>query len=99
MIRKEISDEIDSLVLNEKNDALKTHGSFRSDHEAYAIIKEEVEEASEELSLMSTCLDTIWNRTKRDMNITVDVKELESLSKRCACECIQVAAMCKKKTD
>lgn len=96
MIRKEMSDAIRSLAEDEKSDAIRNHGLFHSDHEAYAVIKEELEEAAAELSLMSSCLDTVWNRAKRDMDISTDIKDLKSLANRCACECVQVEAMCSK---
>ena len=47
---------IEEMVQNELKEANKKNPMFNSDHEAYAVIKEEIEEASFEF----ISLETIW---------------------------------------
>ncbi len=94
MIRDYIKNSVKGLAEDECGHAVIEHGKFNSDHEAYSIIREEAEEAADELRSMDIQLENIWNAVKRDDEIKVD--SLYDAAIRCACECIQVAAMCRK---
>ncbi len=96
MIRDEIKQGVEELSDNELRKAISDHGYFHSDHEKESVIREEYEEAQDELESMEESLDHFWERIKKNEPYT---KELDSLRKHalnCACECIQVIAMCNK---
>lgn len=94
MIRDAIKNGVKELVKDELGHAVIEHGGFNSDPEAYSVIREEVEEAGDELRSMDIQLNNLWNSVRRDEKLDVD--SLYDAAIRCACECIQVAAMCRK---
>lgn len=74
---------------------------FQSDHEGYAVLKEEVEEAETDLMDIKDILSVLWRYIKR--NVEVPKKQQAELVKMCAIElaveAIQVAAMAQKFMD
>lgn len=89
---------ISDLVDKEKISAIKNHGYAHSDHEALALLREEICEAQAEMKLI-----TIWevalkqsvyqNESKYYPNL---LNEIKNKAINAACELIQVAAMCDK---
>lgn len=72
---------------------------FASAHEGAAVILEEVEEADDEMVWMKRQYNRLWDDVKADGPkecIIDNAEKLKRLAKRCAAECIQVAAMCEK---
>ena len=70
-----------------------------SDHESYAVLLEEVEEADYEVSQVSVQLNQFWQLTKHnddDISKYSRLLEMERRALLAACELIQVAAMAKK---
>lgn len=70
-----------------------------SDHESYAVMKEEFEEADDEIDRLEDMLNTFWACVKN--NDTPDQKlyfcrRIKNIAVLAACECIQVAAMAHK---
>ena len=69
---------------------------FSSQHEGYAVILEEIEEARAQINALEQRLGHAWDIIKHDSN----AKELIGMCKHsavwAACELIQVAAMCQK---
>lgn len=69
---------------------------FASAHEGYAVIKEELEEATDELGFLTNQLEILWMHVKdnspkgQQMSINSLIKFSELLAK----EAIQVSAMC-----
>lgn len=96
MIRDEISVGVTNLVINEREYAIREHQYFHSDHEAYSVTLEEVEESEDELQKMKWRMTDIWEEVKNNCPITDDMRRLKGYAIQCACECIQVAAMCDK---
>lgn len=75
--------------------------SFQSRSEAYAVIREEIEETSEEVISMLNNIDKMWAHVRtndiREFNaVVLDIRETAYC---CAAEAIQVAAMCDKLLD
>lgn len=96
---KELQKAITQLVDEEYNRAAAKFGKkHNSSHEAYAVIKEELEEAKDEYISADIALDNFWKCTKRD-NIC-ETKQLarfiEERAIKAACEFVQVAAMAQK---
>lgn len=88
---------IEDMVQNELKEANKLHSMFSSDHEAYAVIKEEVEEAAFEFDSVSNYLSILWSKVARDQpNKKRIYDEMKKASIRAIQEAVQVAAMCDK---
>lgn len=88
--------EIQKLVNEELKEANKKYPPFHSDHEAYAVIKEEVEECEEDVRKMEMVLSYFWSNTKRDKNSDNLIAGIKKIAMHAAAEAIQVAAMCDK---
>lgn len=72
--------------------------TFNSHHEAYAVIKEEFEEAEHELNSCQLNLKTYWNYIKQneDEDIKMFLKYINQRAINAASELIQVAACAEK---
>ena len=89
----------------ERDRAKEIYGEVNhSDHESYAVILEEFDEADRERRMFALDLEAFWMHCKTDHNDEnpKDKREiLATLSERAvraACEWVQVAAMCRKAT-
>lgn len=88
--------EIQKLVDKELEEANKKYPLFHSDHEAYAVIKEEIEECEEDIRKMEMVLSYFWSNTKRDKNSDNLIEGMKKIAMHAVAEAIQVAAMCDK---
>lgn len=88
---------IETLVTDELERIVKEHGLFSSDHEAWAVIKEELEEAEEDLNSSSIKWSVWWTRIRKDEddNLAV-VEDIEKYAAEAIKELIQVIACCRK---
>ena len=94
--------EIEQAVKNELVRANRKHPLFNSPHEAYAVIKEEVEEAEYECVLIKDALSQFWSYVKCDGGAPDMLGYLNQTKKRAmnlAAEAIQIAAMAQKAMD
>lgn len=57
---------IEELIQKELKEANNKNPMFSSDHEAYAVIKEEVEEAGFEFGSTTNYLDMLWHKVAKD---------------------------------
>ena len=93
-------EEVKELVEREYGRAGAQHGlTFSSDHQAYAVILEEYQEAKTEINQLEFKLSKFWDMVKRDADNYEKYGNLTSLYTTAiyaACELIQVAAMAKK---
>ena len=83
----------------EENAAISEYGLFHSDHEAWAVLKEEVEELLElfDEDKIYVDLDKLWGKIRRDETISEgDLSDIYKWAKSCAEEAVQVMAMCIK---
>lgn len=88
------------LIQEELEKANKKFPAFASRHEAYAVMKEELEEALDNLeSLIETLHDEYWMCTKLDKTEQVTTHTLKCMGIDCSKaieELIQVGAMIEK---
>lgn len=85
------------LVQNELDMACEINGErFNSNHEAYAVIKEEADELYEQNNMIHFSIGDLWNSVKRNESIGADLEDIEEYALKAACEAIQVAAMARK---
>lgn len=102
MICGNSKEQIKLAVENEKNAAIAQHGHFHSQHEAWAVLKEEVEEMCQEVNrgTFQGLLYMLWNDVKHDKKTDqAKLDEIYENAFKCACECVQVMAMCLKWGD
>lgn len=82
--------EMELAAANEK------YPSFASQHEGYAVIKEEIEEARAPINALEEHFEYAWDTIKHDASSKERVEMCKHFAVWAACELIQVAAMCKK---
>ena len=82
--------EIELAAANEK------HPPFSSQHEGYAVILEEIEEAKAQINALEQHLGYAWDIIKHDSNAKERIEMCKHFAVWAACELIQVAAMCQK---
>ena len=91
-----VENDVRTLVDKELAAANERFPQFHSQHEGYAVIKEEVEETREQLDAVERYLNYLWDRVKQDCTTKEKVEYIHMFAINAACEAIQVAAMCKK---
>ena len=83
----------------ELENANKWGEDFSSNHEAYAVLKEEVEEASEELDNIKSALNIYWHSIRVNANKNCMEGCIRNLKRKTLCtikELIQVYVVCCK---
>lgn len=65
-----------------------------SNHEAYAVLLEELEEAQDELNQVDYWIDDAWNLIKLDENVDREVSQAYYAAINLAAEATQIAAVC-----
>jgi hypothetical protein len=100
-----MEDKIKELISDEISNAVLKHGEFNSEHEAYSVIMEELEELEEELIDIRMYFDAIWPIIRGQEPIS-GLETLEKISVfgtrksiKLIEEAIQVAAMFSKLKD
>ena len=94
-----VKKEVEDLVYIELENANRKFPMFSSTHEGYAVILEEVEEASECLGNVNIALSEVWSQIKMNATIEYDIDALKCEAINLAVEAIQVAAMAQKFID
>ena len=89
------------LVAEELAAANEVFPPFRSLHEGWAVLKEEVEEVDENLDKVRFYLGRIWADIRSGHNYIVkdDAADIRNYAEWAAAEAIQVAAMAQKILD
>lgn len=97
MIAKKASDAVEQAVAYELQNIVKTYGAtYASEHEGYAVLLEEIEEAEEALLNMNTKLNELWEQIKINFVGKTCLSQLEVSSKELAKEAVQCAAVCER---
>lgn len=96
---KELQRDIGFLVIKELDRANKKNPLFHSDHEAFGVIDEEVRETIDEAESIVIRFAGFRTAVHKDGSKKLKGDAIASIKKaaiRCACEAVQVAAMCDK---
>lgn len=86
------------MAHNECAQGTTMYGPIASAHEGYALIKEELEEAQDEIVRVEQQLGHLWTSIKgNDVSVYPHyLKQIQQTAILAACEMIQVAAMAEK---
>lgn len=91
-----VKEDVEKLVQKELESANQRFPMFRSDHEGYAVIKEEIEESEQALENTKVYLNLLWIGVKENLVHERIIKYLKRYAEDLACEAIRVAAMAQK---
>lgn len=95
-----VIDKLPALIDEELAAANAKHPPFRSAHEGYAVMLEEVEETAEEMAYMQDGMKCLWNLVKLcdrpGIDMRAQVANIAFHADRVAAEAIQVSAMATK---
>lgn len=96
-----VKEDVELLVQKELESANKKFPMFYSDHEGYAVLKEELEEAEENLIKTKDQIASLWRFTKKNLNKPKEsaADSIKESAIELAVEAIQVAAMAQKFID
>lgn len=88
---------IEALIEDELDRIVAKHGLFHTDHEAWAVIKEELEEVQEDYLQAKTWHNVWWQRIRADDIDNLDViDEIEKNAVEAIKELVQVVACARK---
>lgn len=90
---------VEALIKGELKRANTKFPLFHSDHEAVAIIEEEMREASEDAYFLSNSFEEFKETVFDDHSISGKrecIEHIEQFARELACESIQIAAMAQK---
>lgn len=96
---QELVKGVNALAIEELIRANGNFPLFHSDHEGLAVIEEEVEEATIEAHRLSEQFEIFKRSVFTDMDDWKkqdDIRDIRKTALLCACETIQVIAMCDK---
>lgn len=94
-----VSKDVEKLVEKELEAANKRFPQFRSEHEGWAVMQEEVEELREECDSIETAMEQLWHRIRDGISTKTHATLVGRYAIAAACEAIQAAAMARKYLD
>lgn len=95
-MRQGLQDDISKVIKSELAAAIKDFPLYHSAHEGYAVLKEEVEEATADLNVAVEHFEMAWECIKANTNPVCLITELGRYAQLLACEAVQMAAVAQK---
>lgn len=97
MIAEEATKSIEQAVCHELRNIVKKYGpTYASEHEGYAVLLEEVEEACEAADFMEDALKQLWASIRSNAFSTFELSQIYNFAKGLAEEAVQVVAVCER---
>lgn len=97
MIAEKASESINQAVVYELQKIVKNYGAtYASEHEGYAVLLEEVEEAKECLQIAEEKLKDLWKSVRRNVYTDDTLWKIKQAAINMAQEAVQVAAVCER---
>lgn len=88
---------ISQAVENEYKKMCSTYGDkYHTEHEGYAVLKEEIEEAEEEVKIINDFFSRLWINIKKNEHFVCELKGIKGRAELLAHEAFQVSAVCQK---
>lgn len=89
--------KVKDAELDEVRKTIEAYGLFHSDHEAASVLREEIEEATEDAISVQEGYQTVWKAVRKDAKVPdEDLLSIRDKAIHGAAELIQVAAMAEK---
>lgn len=97
MIAEEATKSIEKAICHELRNIVKKHGpTYASEHEGYAVLLEEVEEACEAANYMQDALKILWTSIRQNEFSNFELAQVYRYAIALANEAVQVAAVCER---
>lgn len=97
MIAEESTKCIDQAVLHELRNIIKKYGpTYHSEHEGFAVLMEECQEAAECDKDMQKALEDLWRSLRENEVSSFDLSQVQGFAKCLAEEAVQIAAVCER---
>ncbi len=97
MITEEATKSIEQAVCYELRNIVKKHGpTYASEHEGYAVLLEEVEEACEAANYMQDALKILWTSIRQNEFSDFELAQVRNFAMALANEAVQVVAVCER---
>lgn len=97
MIAEESTKCIDQAILHELRNIIKKYGpTYHSEHEGFAVLMEECQEAAECDKDMQKALEDLWISIRENEVSSFDLSQVQGFAKYLAEEAVQIAAVCER---
>lgn len=97
MIAEEATKSIEQAICHELRNIVKKYGpTYASEHEGYAVLLEEVEEACEAANYMQDALKKLWTSIRQNEFSNFELSQIYNFAIGLAEEAVQVAAVCER---
>lgn len=95
MIAEKATECIEQAVCHELRNIVKKYGpTYHSEHEGFAVLMEECQEAAECDKDMQVSLENLWKSIRENKISAFDLSQVQGFAKYLAEEAVQVAAVC-----
>ena len=97
MIAEKATECIEQAVCYELRNIVKKYGStYNSEHEGYAVLLEEVQEACEDAEFMQDALKRLWTSIRQDELSNFELSQVRGFARALIEEAVQVTAVCER---
>jgi hypothetical protein len=97
MIAEKAEESINQAVAYELQNIVKNYGAvYASEHEGYAVLLEETDEASDDLKYIHNCMNELWDEVKSDAVSKDFLNSIKLGAIELAKEAVQCAAVCER---
>ena len=93
---KNLIEQAERMMQAELKRANTQHTLFNTPHEGWAVMKEEIEEATDELDRIIMLQANMWHAIKADVDATAYAQRIQFTAKYMIAELAQVGAMAMK---
>lgn len=97
MIAEEATKSIEHAVCHELKNIVKKYGpTYHSEHEGFAVLMEECQEAAESDKVMQEHLQNLWKSIRENQINRFELSQIYNYAIGLAEEAVQVAAVCER---
>ena len=97
MIAEKAAESIEQAVAYELQNIVKKYeATYASEHEGYAVLLEEVQEAEEYLEYINRCMKELWKAIRINFVTEEILKGVKAGAIGLAREAVQIAAVCER---